>query len=432
MKVNKSVSCRLIQFLLVSLVVFSTLMGYSQTADTVNFTSKSDTVKRMVADTVTVIYLSADSAELKARPDTIFVLPQSKDTVQRQVIPDTTIRSMSSDPDSNEHKIIVNKKVYTPDIVFLKNGDRITGKILSFEQGRLCIDGQGPGVVYIKWHKIATVSGGSRVFKVEDVNGVIYYGQIAFSPDTGEVEVIADFKYGIMLENIIRIFPLESEWYRGFKGNVGAGLSYTKSSDVFQVNADYDLYYIIKKWRIMNDFSFISTSTSSANASIRTQVNFQGLYALHKKWVLSEINSFNRNDELGISSRFSIGIGGGNSVVQTDRQRLLVLTGIIQNFERDIESNKAVGNLEWPLTLQHSIYSFVKPNLTSTTSIAAFVGLTEKGRYRLDASTDLTWEFITNLNLKLTFYYNYDNKLVEGKLSKKDYGTIISLELKLK
>src|SRR5262245_4144740 len=61
-------------------------------------------------------------------------------------------------------------KVFIPDTVFLKNGDRLTGKILSFEQGRLRLDAQGPGIISIKWHKIVTVSGGNTIFKVEDLN----------------------------------------------------------------------------------------------------------------------------------------------------------------------------------------------------------------------------------------------------------------------
>jgi sRNA-binding regulator protein Hfq len=328
------------------------------------------------------------------------------------------------------------KKSATPkfsaDTVFLYNGDVITGKILSFEQGRLKIDAQGPSVVSIKWHKIVTIKGGSRVYKVEDRVGEIYIGNITASKDTGEMDVGVQPSHSINLADVVRIFPLEDDWYRGFKGNLGAGLNYAKSSDVLTANVEYSLYYIISKWRFINDFSYIATRTKDEPTSVRIQVNFQALYALPDKWVLSEISSFNRNDELGVRSRVSFNIGGGNNLVQTEKQRLLVLTGIVHNSERSVESNDAVSNFEWPVSLQHIIYSFASPDLTSSSEITSYVGITESGRYRIDASTDITWEFINNVSLQLSFYYNYDNKIVEGKASKRDYGTVLSLLVDLK
>jgi hypothetical protein len=318
---------------------------------------------------------------------------------------------------------------YIPDTLFLKTGDRITGKIMSFEQGRLSIDAQGTGFSSVKWYKIAGISGGSRMFKVQLQEGDIYIGHIYHTPDTGVVMVGMK---RIQIVDIIRFFPLEEKWYKGFKGELGGGGSYTKSSDVLRLNAEYNLYYIISRWRIKNDFSYIETVTNNEERSVNLQLNLGAIYSLQKKWVLSEINSFSRNDELGTKARFSIGLGGGNSIVQTERQRLLVLTGIVENSERDIESREFNLNTEWPLSLEHTVYSFSKPNLSSTTSIASFVGITEKGRFRFDASTDITWEFLPDFQLQLTLYYNYDNRELEGKNTQYDYGTVLSLLLELK
>lgn len=355
--------------------------------------------------------------------------------------PDTLQSAKTGEPlnlllikDSNDNAKTKQKEIdsNSPDTVFLNNGDKITGKIISLEQGRLKIDAQGPGVVNIKWYKIATISGGLRIYKVEDIYGVIYIGLIKNSTDTGAIKVAGEQTHGLRLADIVRIFPLEEEWYRGFKGNLGAGVSYTKSSDVLTANAEYNLYYVISKWKFRNDFSFISTKNDNEVASIRVQTNFQALYALPHRWVLSEINSFNRNDELGIRSRISFGAGGGNNLVQTDRQGLLVLTGFIQNNEKNIESDAFISNFEWPVALQHTIYNFLRPDLTSATYLSSFVGITEKGRYRFDASTDVTWEFIKNVKLQVTVYYNFDNKIVEGKPSEQDYGTVLSLIVDLK
>ncbi|MEO8149602.1 MAG: DUF481 domain-containing protein [Bacteroidia bacterium] len=346
-----------------------------------------------------------------------------KEPLDLPIIKDSTNKVISKQSNLNSN---------SPDTVFLKNGDKITGRIISLEQGRLKIDAQGPGMVNIKWHKISTINGGNRLYKVEDLHGVRYIGLIQSSTDTGKIMVVNEHRYELMIEDILRIFPLEEEWYLGFKGSLGGGVSYTKSSDVLTSNAEYNLYYVISKWRFRNNFSFISTKTTDETSSLRIETNFQALYALPHKWVLSEINSFNRNDELGIKSRISFGLGGGNNIVQTDRQRLLILTGIIHNSEKNIESNDAVSNFEWPVTIQHTVYSFMRPDLTSAIYLASYVGITEKGRYRFDANADITWEFITDVKLQVSVYYNFDNKAVEGKTSEQDYGTILSLIVDLK
>jgi|GEM_PF-3325287 len=318
------------------------------------------------------------------------------------------------------------------DTVFLKNGDRLTGRIVSFEQGRLKLDAQGPGVITIKWHKIASIGGGNRIFKVEDRLGVIYFGTIQHSPDTGEVKILGMIRYGVMLEDIVRIFPLEDDWYRGFKGDVGAGMSFDKASDVLRVNAEYNLYYVVSKWRFAHNLSYIETATAEEAASVRISTVLQAIYALPKRWVLSEFNSYNKNDELGIDSRISFGAAGGNNIVQTDRARLLILTGFVVNSERDVNATDVLTNLEWPVSLQHTVYSFANPDLSSSTNITSYVGVTEQGRYRLDGNIDLTWEFVKDLKLQFSIYYNYDNKVVEGKSSKEDYGTSLTLHVDLK
>jgi len=320
----------------------------------------------------------------------------------------------------------------TPDTIYLKNRERYTGSILSMEQGRIKFDAQGSGVINIKWHKILTITGGNRLYKVEDQHGEIYVGRIEASKDTGEIIIKGDHTYTLTLEDIAHLYPLEDKWYRGFKGTLGGGFNYTKSSDVLNINFDYNIHYVKEKWLFINNLSYIETSTDEDDGTVRLSVDLAALYSLPGRWVLLGINSYNRNDELGIKSRISFGAGGGYNIILTERQRLLALTGIIQNTERNIESDVSHSNFELPLTLNHTVYSFIRPDLTSTTEIAYYEGLTEGNRYRVDISTDITWAILKWMDLKLSFYYDFDNKDVEGKESQEDYGTVLSLLVDLK
>lgn len=348
------------------------------------------------------------------------------------LLPDTVAKENTVDTSATNKKKKSTIADFTADTLFLINGDKITGKIISFEQGRLKMDADGPGDISVKWHKILTIAGGNRIYKIEDLEGGIYYGHIDFSVDTGKIMISNMLQFDIDLASIAKIFPLEEEWYRGFKGSFGGGLSHTKASDVLTANADYNLYYVLSKWTFFNDFSFVSTSTNNETASLRIQTNLQALYSLPKKWVLSEVNAYNKNDELGINSRYTIGVQAGNNIVQTDWQKLSIFTGLNANSEKVTEEDNGALNLEWPLSVQHTIYKFIRPNLSTSTTLTYYGGITETGRQRWDISTNIQWEFINNFNLQLAFYYDYDNKVIEDKPSNTNYGTTISLILDLK
>src|SRR5205085_2883524 len=137
----------------------------------------------------------------------------------------------------------------------------------------------------------------NRIYKVEDVYSDTYIGRIGLSKE-GEILVYSKNQFKLKIADIVQIYPLETEWYKRFKGSLGAGMNYTKSSDVMTINTEYNLNYVISKWRFINDFSYISTSANNEDASLRIQINFQALYSLPGRWVLSEINSYSKNDEL--------------------------------------------------------------------------------------------------------------------------------------
>lgn len=365
-------------------------------------------------------------AQIPEKKKTDSIPSLEHDTVQKvlEVEVDTTL---------SESEKKVRKEAFTPDILHLINGDRLTGKILSFQQGRLSFDAQGPGIVSVKWYKIFSIDGGSKIYKVENIFGEIFIGKIAKSDIMGEIIVLTEPKQTkIKFEEILRIFPLEEKWWQGFKGDIGAGVSYTKSSEVLRISAESNLFYVISRWRFVNNFSYIATSTESSDYSVRIQENMQEFYSLYRKWVLYQANGFTRNDELGIDAKLSFGFGIGNNLIITERQRLLLFTGFLQNFEDNINSDKFVANSEWPVTLQHTVYSFLNPNLSSSLKMGSYVGITDKNRYRFDLSADLTWEIFNDFKIQFTFYYNYDNKNLVGKNTKEDHGTQLTFLLELK
>ena len=114
------------------------------------------------------------------------VFGQSKDTVPAIPALDSIAARIADTLTTETGQPADIHSVFIPDTVYLRNGDRLTGKILSFEQGRLRLDAQGPGIITIKWHKIVTISGGNTIYKVEDQAGAFFLGYIQPSEDSGK------------------------------------------------------------------------------------------------------------------------------------------------------------------------------------------------------------------------------------------------------
>src|SRR6188768_443595 len=101
-------------------------------------------------------------------------------------------------------------KPVTADTLFMINGDKITGNILSYEEGRMRIDAQSAGVINVKYQKIFSVSGGSRLFHIKDVKGTSYIGNITSSLDTGEIILSGQQVTELRFKDIASFRPIKN------------------------------------------------------------------------------------------------------------------------------------------------------------------------------------------------------------------------------
>lgn len=63
-----------------------------------------------------------------------------------------------------------------------------------------------------------------------------------------------------------------------------------------------------------------------------------------------------------------------------------------------------------------------------TVSASLFPGILESGRLRGDARIRYRQEFLKDLFLNLTYYYNFDTDPPVGAVSDSDYGIVTGIE----
>ena len=150
------------------------------------------------------------------------------------------------------------------------------------------------------------------------------------------------------------------------------------------------------------------------------------------RWFAEGNISLERNDELGITLRRSVGGGGGRFLKHTNTSILALHGGLQQSSENfsdiegDIDSWEAYFKIDWDWFLNDS------PELDLSTTLKVTPNLTDWGRVRGDFKINFKWEMVSDLFWQLEFYDSYDSRPPDRESlgdnpEKNDYGVITSL-----
>jgi hypothetical protein len=314
------------------------------------------------------------------------------------------------------------------DLIYLENGDRITGEIKELEQGLLRLKTDALGTIYIAWEDIDRVYS-EKWIQIEMTDGTRTFGQMPES-DTGGVIKLNTLKgpQDVELDAVVRAETIkigQSFWQR-LDNNLSVGLNYTKASDVGIFNIAADSTYRTQKYRVTAVLNSMITRKAQGTDSRQGNLSGTVLWYRPDRWFWFGSTALQTNDELGIDLRGLFTAGTGRFVMQTKRTELYLAAGLAANRELTVESENDT-NLEGLLQAQWNFFKLHTPKSNINASLSLFPGITDSDRFRGTFDIALRQEFIADLFWDLTFYLNYDSKPPQGAAATEDYGVITSL-----
>jgi hypothetical protein len=325
------------------------------------------------------------------------------------------------------------------DIVYLKNGDKITGEFKELVQGELKLSTEEMGSVYIKWNGIARIES-DKYIEMELRDGTRVFGQLP--PDMNDSEEILSIKtlkeepYIINMSDVVRAEQIkvnESFWER-LDGHLKLGLNYTQASDVLTWNFDGDARY--RTQQHVTALSFDSNLTRKGNGTDTSRHNLAGsrYWYLPQRWFYFGALGAQQNEELGLDLRVSATGGGGRFLVQSPKTELYLATGLSANKERETGEDDANSdlsdsgaNLELLLSADYTFFRLYSPKSRIKLTPTLWQGITDSDRLRGNVNLSLRQEFISDLFWDLSFYYDYDSKPLQGAAATEDFGIVTSL-----
>ncbi len=304
------------------------------------------------------------------------------------------------------------------DKITLKNGDIVTGEVMSMKLGKLSYKTDGAGTISVKWEEV-TFLNSNKVFEITLRNGILTVCRI----DT------LFRRYDVSsLDDIIEIIPIKDRILKRLSGDVNLGINFTKANSILQSNFSSNVTYKIPRIELTLKLNSVITNDGRDTSLTKKQdITINSTSNLDKKFVWGSSIGWQSNTELGLQNRYLVGATLGVEPLTDNHNRLLISGGFSYNQEQSTESSQFTGNLDAVFVAAYKRFYHSTPKLNIDASYFIYPGITDWGRIRMQADLNVNVEIFSDFMIGLTGYYSYDSKPPQGSLSTFDYGILFSI-----
>lgn len=317
------------------------------------------------------------------------------------------------------------------DTIYLQQGDRITGEVKSLDYNYLKLSTHDVGIISVKWNKIDSVKILSKM-RIVLADGQIYYGILMPAGEDGKCNIwgtIGDPRLTPLAE-IVSLSRMENKFFNRLTGSISSGFSYTKANDNMQVNLNASIKYTAEKNQLQLSYDGNLSQQDSLDANQRQSGGIVFRRILPKNWFLVSGLSFESNSEQNLDLRTGLAVGGGKSLISSNRASLIVTTGLQAN--RELSKGDSQNSLEALVSGDFSMFVYDSPKLTFNLTGQLSPSLSDLGRIRVDVDSNISWEIFHDFYLKWTFYYSFDSRPLSATAVKTDWAvTLLGIEYKL-
>lgn len=313
------------------------------------------------------------------------------------------------------------------DVVILRNGNTLSGDIVSMEYGTLTLSTDQMGKIRIEWPAVRSVSS-KYAFAVERTGGAKFYGTLATSPDgTALLVTDGDDVGNIPVAEVERLSRYSQTFWNRINGNLAVGFTYTKASDTTVGSVNLNSYYSSTAVDATLSFSSNTTKTAEGNDTYRAILSSTVIFVQQSRNFWGLVGSLERDQELGINARLVAGAALGRRFVQMSYMQVTGYVGIVGAQESITSNPQQQTSAEGLLGLEWRVYKFSDPETSMTLGVALYPSLTESERYRGNAHLSLTHKIAGDFTLGVTGYWTADSHPPDPTAQKSDYGLTLDI-----
>lgn len=312
------------------------------------------------------------------------------------------------------------------DEIWLKNGDRLTGKVVSLEAGTLVFNTTYAGDLSIKWQDVANLKteGSVKVVLSDEttVQGPVSPGQggkVRVKAEQVAEPVTAD----LASVKFINPKPPKPPLSTTLRVNVGASFA-SGNTDKQDIYADGEFVARTEQ----NRYTIGGLYRRAESDKVKTEGKNLGYmkydHFFTEKWYAYANAAAERDEFKDLDLRYTLGLGAGYQVIESDRTNLSLeggLSYVNENYTLAEDNSFTAGR--WGLRFDHFLlpkslqYFLYHTGLQSLEDSKDLVLLTQTG-FRIP--------FYKNLNVTAQMNWEYDKSPSPGK-KEGDYIYIFSI-----
>ncbi len=314
------------------------------------------------------------------------------------------------------------------DVVILKNGDHLTGEIKKLDLDILQFKTSTMSTVQIKWYQVSNIFAPDKFVQVELEDKTKIYGSLDSINIPNALRIVSnEGEFNVPVDNVVGITQVKRVFWSRFSGNLGAGLSYTKASDVLQSNFNAYISYTDELYFSAIDVNSIRTQQPeriTAKQDLMLNVN----RATVGRQFATVFTGIQQNTELDIQNRTWVGAGYGVDLLHTNIARIRFILGGIGNEETTISEGNSTNNGEGLVALDARVFKYTDPEVYLTAGANYYPSFTVENRHRLELTLKIRFELLNNFFIEFQVYDNYDSKPASEEAANNDYGLVGSLQ----
>ena len=294
-------------------------------------------------------------------------------------------------------------------VVLLKNGDRITGRVIKMQDKRLEIDTPSAGIIKIKWEEVQSLT-------TERPMSIKLYGEADIPEDAGERRldrIIVNTLGGegaIPLEDVRAINFAEND-YRGY---LSAGGNQTSGNTKTQaLNISGTLTYRRLEHRYYLDGKYNRAEADGNDTANNGALNIQYDYFLARRVYVGGINLSETDQFQDLSLRNTSSLVLGYDILDREHHNLTIAAGpaaVYQDFTAGPTTVTPSSTLMWRYK-----FMFRGDDVVFFHKLQSFKDLGHGAATRVNADQGFKVKIMNDWWINLEYDFRYNSLPVAGK-----------------
>lgn len=302
------------------------------------------------------------------------------------------------------------------DSIKLTNGDVLIGRIKGLDRSVLTYKTQYSDSDFkVKWGRVREVYSGKREFVLQLSDGKRFHSSI--NTDSTNTKKVVLFDQGVEviadLNKVIYLDPFTEKFFKRIEAAFDVGINLTKANNYSQITSNAKLSYVASKSKFSFGFGLVYSQQDSTENIQRYDADLSMQRYFNNDWFLPVTTSILSNSDQKLKLRSTTSVGAGYFFKKNNSLAFSAKSGLAFNNETYTDDDvEGKNSMEYFIGSEFSKYNIGDFGLESYAILSP--SITENKRIRFDFNFDLKYDITSNLFIKASLTYNYDNQPVEG------------------